>query len=192
LIEIAPPRQLNRSMAYMRRLASILIFLLMTMLLSFPSYSQTQVDTFEVSIAIDKPTIVLRQKILLHVTINNNTSGPIRTDSLNVALHLSKFETDETKCRFGDCYIATTYWEKFFGIGERQQIDVDLSDLYWKDLISNYTDTSRPKNFSRTVPPGRYYLFMNFPLPNQAGMAAREAISNVLVVTVKRAHTVLK
>ncbi len=128
------------------------------------SFSQDTGETVNVALALDKSTFTASERIHLKVTIVNNTSKTIDTRSIPVTLVLAKRGITLTKCRYPDCFSANTFWAKKFKPGETRTIEVDLTDLYWNELISSAYDSRRPKNFYQKIAPGDYSLLMQFVL----------------------------
>jgi hypothetical protein len=139
-----------------------------------------KLDSFNLSIATDKSAFVRREPIPVRVTVTNETRRTIKTDSIPVIFQLTKRGKDSVDCRLSDCFSAATYWAKEFRQGTRRTLEVDLTDLYWKDLILSGTDLRRPKNFYQTIAPGEYSLFLEFHFPDGG------VTSNVIVVKIDR------
>jgi hypothetical protein len=124
--------------------------------------SQAKLDGFNLSIATDKPAFVRREPIPVRVTVTNETHRTVKTASIAVIFQLTKRGKNFNDCRLSDCFSAATYWAKEFKLGTHRTIEVNLTDLYWKDAIISATDLRRPKNFYQTIAPGEYSLFLEF------------------------------
>ena len=158
--------------------------LVLTATVACPAHSQNRENPLIVSLSADQKTFAPKAKVPLRITIDNRTGHTIKTNYVAVSLHLTKFGTDEAKCRRGDCYITSTYWAKTFRNGETREIEVDLATFGWKDLISS-VDYGQRNNFYQVIPPGTYYLFMDFPV--RIGNSTRSSVtSNLVSITVER------
>jgi hypothetical protein len=144
--------------------------------------AQPPLEHVDIALALDKSTFMRPELIRLRVTIANNTSRTIRTHSTPVSLYLTKRGVSLANCRFPDCFTADTYWAKQFKPGETRTLKVDLTNLYWNELISSAYDFRRPKNFYQKLAPGEYSLFMQFVLPTNHSV---NLTSNVLVIRVE-------
>ncbi len=160
--------------------ARIILLLLLAIYPSGLGASQAKLDGFNVSIATDKAAFVRREPIPVRVTVTNGTDRTIKTNSTVVSFQLTKLGKNSGDCRLSDCFSAATYWAKEFKPGTRRTIEVNLTDLYWKDVILSGTDIRRPKNFYQTLPPGEYSLFLEFYLPDG------RVTSNVIALEIDR------
>ena len=145
------------------------------------SFAQTAVEPVNITLALDKSTFTQGESIHLRVVIANNTRRPINTRSIPVSLYVTKRGITMTKCRFPDCFSAATYWAKKFKAGETRTLEVDLTNLYWNELIASGFDLRQPKNFYQKIAPGEYSLFMQFDLRTNPVTVT----SNVLIIRVE-------
>jgi hypothetical protein len=151
-----------------RRSRLVILFFLSALAPSFvgKSASQTKLGALHLSIALDKTHFASPEPVRVRVTVANNTGDTINTKTIPVSFYLSRYGTDLAKCRFPDCFIAGTYWAKQFANRESQNLEVNLTDLYWNELLSSQIDLRRPKNFYEKLPLGKYSLFMEFLFPD--------------------------
>lgn len=125
-------------------------------------FSQTNLDKLHLSISLEKTTLDPHKKIKVRVTVENQTGRTIKTGSIPVLFRLSKLDKPSANCTLSDCFEAATYWAKEFKDGKKYVTEVQLTDLYWEDVVLCGTDLHRSKNMSKAILPNEYNLLLEF------------------------------
>ena len=122
--------------------------------------SQNRLAGVDVSITTEKTQFNSPEPAAVHIVVANNSSQPLNGDDLSVSLHLSQHGNHLERCRRPDCYVAYTPWAETLSPGAKRELDVDLTDLYWNELISSQIDSRKPKNLYSKVPRGSFSLLV--------------------------------
>jgi len=135
------------------------------LLFSVNIYSQEQKITVEISL---KETTIrkLAKSVPVKVKITNMSDQTVNTaDFGGIGFYLSKCPQAK-KCETIDDVYTASDAVKGGNLKKYQslEIEVNLADLYWQDLISSIFDVSAPKNLF-TVPSANKYFFADVKLP---------------------------
>src|SRR5947209_5676428 len=121
--------------------------------------SQPRADAFNLSISVEQTTLHPPQNTKVKAKIENNSGRAVNLSDLrSVFFNLTRHSKNVEECRWGDCFLAgfpVNGNHKLMN-GESFEFTVDLSDLYWKDMISSQYDFREPKNMSEVIQSGYY------------------------------------
>lgn len=126
------------------------------------AFVQTNGAALKISISMENTRITRAGTSKARLKVENQTGQKTTVGNAWVSIRLSKSEDDSTDCRKDDCFIAHVPLASRIKSGESFESDTDLASLYWHDLIHSGVDLSEPKNLFTAVPPGKYYLFVEF------------------------------
>jgi len=141
---------------------------LLVLMSAFSVLSQTKVDAYGLSISVDESTFAPGQQAKVKARLENQTGHALCLNNLrSVSFELAKQSKPYEECHRSDCFGASfpLKGEKELKSGESVEFEVDLADLYWKDLILSGINFQNPKNMFEEVPSGDYYLSMELHLP---------------------------
>jgi hypothetical protein len=162
------------------------ISVLLTLLaLSCCAFSQAGSDTVSVSLSAKDSAFSKRADAKIKVKVMNASRQTLKLDSRGgMRITLSK-PRKYSECHWSDCFSANISFRHSREIkpAGSLEIDVDLADQYWNDIISSQYDFRQPENMFVEVPSGSYHLFVTIAVPvkNSTG---KSFSSNQLLVTV--------
>jgi hypothetical protein len=151
----------------MRRILLMIAATLVLLALASDAFSQVNADNLSLSISANKTTFTPGQKAKVRARVENKTGQILKTDTISVSFNLSVYGKDLGKCRFPDCFVSDFALGKKIENGGTFEFEVDLTDLYWNNLIASGIDFRRPKNMFKVIPSGDYHLFMAFQFPDE-------------------------
>jgi len=165
---------------------------LLVCLLSSSTFSQKVNGELNLSIAVDNTNFYQTQSAKVHVRIKWGPVAGARVDALRaVSFQLTESGMNANDCARGDCFGATYRLPNrpLFRHGESIEIDTDLNELYWNDLISSLYGFMEPKNMAEAIHPGSYVLSMSVGFPAEHSTRKKPRVvlirSNFISIQVK-------
>ena len=145
--------------------------------------SQDGSNGVSVSLSANGNTFSRKADTRIKVKVVNDSRQTLSLDSRKaVTISLS------TPRKYSDCHRLDCFSASFFLGHSREikpgaslEIEVDLADLYWNDMISAVYDTRQPKNMFVEVPSGSYYLFITIVVPVKNSTGNRVNSNQLLV-----------
>ena len=119
----------------------------------------------------------------MRAKIENKSVLPVSKDELSsLIVTLTKYGKAAEDCRRGDCFSSSYQLKNLNKLknGESLELEINLANLYWKDIISSLYNFNEPKNMPEVIRPGSYYLSMSLSSP-----AANSTKQNPRVMEIK-------
>ena len=155
------------------------------------SFAQVANNELKLSIVVDQTDLHPSKVSKMHASITWGTVPHARADSFRlVSFRLTKSDLKTNRYTRGDCFEGRYGFPEppTLRSGELLEFDVDLSELYWYDLVLSSHNFRGPKNMAETIQPGSYVLSMSMAFPadysKKIPLEVRTT-SNVVLVQVK-------
>lgn len=125
----------------MKKRIALSISISLFLLLIVPAASaQTETNDFILSITVEQNLFSLARSAKVRVKIENQSGHTVAVKELrSISINLTRYERNSGVCWRDDCLGASFPLRNRSKLknGESVQFEVNLADLYWKDVISS-------------------------------------------------------
>jgi hypothetical protein len=151
----------------MKQLTLMISAALLVLSFTRPGFAQVKANNLILSISTDEMTFTAGRQAKVRARVENKTGQVLKTGAIPVSFHLSIYGRDLGKCRYPDCFVSYLAPGKEIENGGTLELEVDLVDLHWKNLIASGINLRRPENMFEVITTGKYQLFMAFQVPDK-------------------------
>ena len=164
---------------------------LLIALLTFGSFPQANAEKLTLSITVPDAHFTKGQNSRVHLKIKCGPLPGAKAKTFDsVWIRMNRSRRAKSYCTRDDCFGATYRLSSPLPLEEGQliELDIDMNELYWADIILSVVDPSEPKNMAQVIGPGSYFLYVTVNL--QANSTSKspqtvEASSNSITVEMK-------